>query len=65
MPYSDAAKRATYKYHAAKIKRIPLDVKATDYETIKAASDRAGQPVNTYIKQAIQERLTRDATGSA
>lgn len=60
MPYNDAHKRAKYKYAAAHLKRIPLDVQTRDYETIKAAAQQAGQPVNTYIKQAIQERIERD-----
>lgn len=61
MPYSDAHKRAQYKYAAAHLKRVPLDVQQGYYETIKQAAERAGQPVNTYIKQAIQERIDRDS----
>ena len=58
--YSDATKRATYKYHAAKIKRVPLDMQLSDYERVKAAADRAGLAVNTWIKQAIQEKLSSE-----
>lgn len=32
----------------------------SEYETLKAAADAAGQPVNAYIKQAIRERIERD-----
>ena len=58
--YTEASYRATQKYRAAKIKRIPLDVQTEDYERIKAAADRAGMKVNTYIKEAIEERMKRD-----
>ena len=31
------------------------------YEEIKAAADNAGEPVNGYIKKAIDERMERDS----
>ena len=46
-------------YKRTKQKRVPLDVPISEYESIKAAADRIGQPVNTYIRQAIQERIQR------
>ncbi len=45
------------KYREQNIKRIPLDVKKEKYEEIKSAADEAGEPVNTFIKKAIDERL--------
>lgn len=47
-------------YKATKIKRVPLDIQLSEYTNIKAAADRAGQGVNTYIKQAIRERMERE-----
>ena len=47
----------TYKYHEEHIKRIPLDVQKSEYEIIKASADAVGEPVNTYIKKAIRQRI--------
>ena len=60
MTYSDATKRATYKYHAAKIKRVPLDMQASEYDTIKESASKAGETINGYIKRAIRERQARE-----
>lgn len=61
MTYSDATKRATYKYHAAKIKRVPLDMQASEYDTIKESASKAGETINGYIKRAIRERQARES----
>ena len=61
MAYSDATKRATYKYHAAKIKRVPLDMQASEYDTIKESASKAGETINGYIKRAIRERQARES----
>lgn len=45
------------KYAKKNLKRIPLDVQLSEYDRIKAAADAAGEPVNTYIKNAINARL--------
>lgn len=55
--YTDARKRANIKYARKNLKRIPLDVQLSEYDRIKAAADAAGEPVNTYIKNAINARL--------
>lgn len=57
MTYSEARKKATYKYTAANIHRIPLDVQNEEYERIKAAATAAGESVNGYIKTAIRARM--------
>lgn len=57
MPYNESNKAAALKYKAVKIKRVPLDMQLSDYETLKAAAERAGEPVNTYIKRAIRQRM--------
>lgn len=59
MPYNESAKRAAEKYKAANIKRIPLDVQREEYDQIKAAADQAGEAVNTYIKQAVRDRMSK------
>ena len=60
MAISDAQKRATAKYKEKNLKRIPLDVQKEKYEQIKAASEKAGESVNGYIKHAIDERMKID-----
>ena len=51
----------TYKYHKEKIKRIPLDIQKDYFEnTLLPAAEKSGMPVNTFIKQAIAEKIARD-----
>lgn len=59
MGYSESSKRATYKYHAAKIKRVPLDMQISEYDDLKRAAANNGESVNGFIKTAIRERLAR------
>ena len=50
------------KYVTKNIKRIPLDVQKSFYdEILKPAADRSGLAVNTYIKDAINEKIERDS----
>jgi len=55
--YNQTQNKASQKYHKEHMKRIPLSVQITEYETIKAAAQAAGEPVNTYIKNAIRARM--------
>ena len=63
MPISEKQKLQSYKYKAANIKRVPLDMQVTDYNLVKAAAASAGESVNGYIKLAIRERMERDNGG--
>lgn len=60
MALTEAQRKANTKYRAKNIKRVPLDMQLTDYETLKAAAEQAGQTVNGFIKQAIAEKLERE-----
>ena len=60
MTVSEAQKRASMNYAKKALKRIPLDVQKEKYEEIKEAATAAGETVNGYIKQAIDERMQRD-----
>lgn len=61
MPRTPANNKAQYKYNEKNIKRIPLDVQKTYYdEILKPAADAAGIGVNTFIKEAIAEKLERE-----
>lgn len=64
MPTSEAKKKYDIQYAKNKLKRIPLDVKKEKYEEIKAAADAAGEPVNGYIKTAIDMRMENDKSFS-
>ena len=60
MALTEQRKDYLYNYQKEKLKRIPLDVTKEKYEEIKAAADAANEPVNGYIKKAINERMQRD-----
>lgn len=47
-------------YAKEKLKRIPLDVQKSKYETIKAHAEARGESVNGFIKRAIDETMARD-----
>ena len=55
--YNDKAKAYSIEYARQKLKRIPLDVQLDKYAEIQAAAATAGEPVNTYIKKAIDMRM--------
>ena len=44
-------------YKRTKLKRVPLDMQISDYEALVKAAKQAEQPINTFIKQAINERI--------
>lgn len=48
------------KYKKENYKRIPLDVTLSDYEKIKEHAGKTKEPVNTFIKRAINETMERD-----
>lgn len=50
-------------YAKTKLKRIPLDVQKEKYEKIKTAATAAGESVNGYIKNAVDQRMERDSKG--
>lgn len=58
------SKKTAYDIQYAKnnIKRIPLDVQKDHYEKIKAAADKVGEKVNTYIKTAIDMRIDSESS---
>lgn len=59
MPNSKNKTKYNMQYAKDKLKRIPLDVQKDKYEEIKAAADQAGESVNGFIKNAIDERIER------
>lgn len=60
MPTTEAQKKAHYKYAKRNLKRIPLDVQQDYYnDYLKPAADAVSEPINTYIKKAVQQRIDR------
>ncbi len=47
-------------YAKEKFKRVPFDIQRDYYENVlKPAAEAAGEPVNTFIKIAIAERIEK------
>ncbi len=61
MALTEQRKESMYKYAKNNLKRIPLDVQKEKYEEIKTAATAAGESVNGYIKEAINQRILRDS----
>ena len=59
MPLTEAQKKANIKYRKENVKRIPLDVQKEKYDEISAAAEKAGMSVNGYIKEAIDEKMSK------
>lgn len=50
------------KYHAEHIKRVPLDMQKDYYNNIlKPFADKLGMSVNTFIKEAIAEKIEKES----
>lgn len=61
MALTEQRKESMYKYAKNNLKRIPLDVQKEKYEEIKTAATAAGESVNGYIKEAINQRILRES----
>ena len=63
MASTESQKKASVKWQAANMKRVPLDVRKEYYtDILKPAADRAGETVGGYIKKAIEQRIEREKT---
>lgn len=62
MPTSKAQQKAVNKYMSANYDRINLTVPKGKKEEIGTAAKKAGQSVNAYINQAINERMEKDSS---
>lgn len=61
MAMTEERKEYLYQYQKEKLKRVPLDLKKSDYEEVATAASAKGQSVNGYIKEAIKEKIEREA----
>lgn len=60
MAYDPKYNENVYRYRKKKIKRVPFDVQISYYnEIMKPAAECAGLPMNTFIKEAIAEKIDR------
>lgn len=57
---TEERKEYLYQYQKEKLKRVPLDLKKSDYENVAAAASEKGLSVNGYIKEAIWEKMERE-----
>lgn len=60
MPSKEEKAKYDMEYAKKNLKRIPLNVQKEKYEEIAAAAERAGKSVNGYIKEAIDEKMSRE-----
>ena len=61
MPRTKASNEAQYRYNAAHLKRVPLDLQLSEYEELKQAAVASGMSVNGFIKQAIRNAIAAGA----
>lgn len=59
-PRGEAANKAKRKYNDATYERIPLDVKKGLKAVYKEAAEAAGISLNSYIQEAMKEKMERD-----
>ena len=62
--YNEKSKAYSLQYARSKLKRVPLDLKISDYDRLQEAAQAAGESVNGYIKKAIFEAMERDAASN-
>ena len=57
MPYSEAHKRATFKYRKEHTKRLVLDLPIAEHEAIEAHCKALGIPKATFIRQLAKDAI--------
>lgn len=53
--YSAAQNKASQKYKAKAVKRIPLDVPLDEYQDFKTACERSGEKINTVLRELMKQ----------
>ena len=56
MAYDEDRKNYLINYAKENVKRIPLDVKLSEYEELKKAAEAQGMKLNSFIKKAITQQ---------
>lgn len=57
---SKAQQKAVHKYVKNNYDRLELTVPKGQKDIIKAAAENAGESLNTYVRNAINQRMERD-----
>ena len=60
MAYSENKKAYNRQYEKDNIKRVPLNIQKSDYETIKTHAESMNESINGFIKRAINETIAND-----
>lgn len=60
LPISEARKKANRKWNDENLSRLSVSMRKTKKEEVVQAAAAAGQSVNAWIGQAIDERLQRE-----
>lgn len=60
-----AATKAKNKYNAENYERISLNVVKGQKDIIKAHAEAQGKSLNSFINEAIEEKIERDKNGTA
>lgn len=58
---SKAQQKAVHKYVKNNYDRLELTVPKGQKDIIKAAAESAGESLNTYVRNAINQRMERDS----
>ena len=62
MAYNEQAKKATLKYIKDKTQQFTIRFSQSDYdERIKPVIEASGMKPTTFIRQAVEEKIARDA----
>lgn len=64
MKISEARNRANKKWEKENYAQINLKFDKNKKQEIKASADAAGQSINRFIMQSIDERIKRDKSGN-
>ncbi len=60
MAMTEQRREYLYAYQKENLKRVPLDMRKSEYDALKAAAEAAGMKVNGFIKMAIAEKIERE-----
>ena len=63
MAYSAAGSRATSRYRSSHYESVSVQAAAGFRERWKSAARSAGQSLNAYVMQAVEERIARESAG--
>lgn len=57
MTYTEKQRDYSLKYAKDNLKRVPLDLPKSDYDALKAYTNKTGESINGFIKRIIKENI--------